>query len=123
MVDKFQTILSRVEREKGEISLLALLKMDDITNKWSVLFSAAWITEANFRDSFIYLMNLIIETLSEEERSTIARIGILPLHDHLVQELLKYKTGTKLSGSQRMNGNIVHEAEIIKSSESIIPQT
>lgn len=121
MVNKFQTILRKAEQEKGEISLLAMLKMDDITNKWSILFSANWITEENFRESFIFLRDVLMGELSEEERSTIARIGILPLHDHLVQELLKYKTGTKLSGSQRMNGNIIHEAEIIKSSEFIFP--
>lgn len=115
MVEKFKLILQQIENEKGAIKLFAILKMDEITDKWTIILSASWINEENLKENFIFLRDKLSETFNREELSTIARLGIFTEKEHIVQELLKYKEGSVIEQDEKVNGNIVHEAYILAS--------
>ncbi|MFA5931849.1 MAG: hypothetical protein WC793_00510 [Candidatus Paceibacterota bacterium] len=114
MVEKLKKILEKIEKEKGKVDLLALLKMDDLIDKWTIVFSATWATIQNRDEVFNMIRNYILTDFSPEEVNEIAKISIFSKDEHLVEELLKYKSGATFS-NQPVNGNMVHVAEIIKS--------
>lgn len=114
MVEKFKEILRIITSEKGEVSLFGMFKMDDITDKWSVILSAPWTESSEKDDSFKYLTGLIQKSLSEEESNDIARVGIFSENEHLVQLLLEYKTGSRIQ-DEKINGNIIHDGFILES--------
>ena len=60
MVEKFKLILAEIKRTKGEVFLFGIMKMDEITDKWSVILSAPWASEGS-EDSFKYLFDLILK--------------------------------------------------------------
>ena len=117
MVEKFQNILERMKREKGELNLFALMRMDELTDKWTVILSAPWATEGNV-DIFKYVLGCIKEALLPEELATIARIGIYPRTDHLIQLLFRYSSGASLI-NQAVNGNKIHEGYVIESNAGL----
>lgn len=119
MVDKFKTILSIIIKEKGEVSFFGILKMDELLEKWTVLLSAAWSSEATKKGDFEYIRNLILKTLNSEEISNIARLGILSKDTHLIQLLLKYQSDTEITSDTKLNGNIVHAGYIIASNPNL----
>jgi hypothetical protein len=118
MVEKFKTILKNLESKKGPIALLALLKMDDILDKWTVVFSASWSTDENRTEVFELIRGEILTKLNPQEISEIARIAIYTKDEHLIEELLKYQSGVELK-DQRVNGNVVHCAIIIQSNPAV----
>lgn len=113
MVDKFKQIAAIIEKEKGKVSLFATLKMDNFTDKWTVILSAAWISTENRKEIFDYLRKLIIDKFSLEERAAIARIGIFPLDTNIIRSLLEYRSGTVINENVQINGNLVYEGNII----------
>lgn len=116
MVDKFKKILFELEKANKDVSLLALLKMDEITDRWSVIFSANGLEEeAKRREMFEYLVNLIIKYVNEEDIKSIARVGVFPISNHLVQDLLKYNKNFSIKELTPVNGNVVHEGYILES--------
>jgi hypothetical protein len=119
MVDKFKEILSKIKADKGEVYLFGLLKMDELLEKWTVLLSAPWSTEATKKEDFEYIRDLIRSTLSSEEFSNVARLGILSKDAHLIQLLLKYQSGTEIAGETKLNGNVIHQGYIIVSNPNI----
>lgn len=121
MVDKFLQILTQISRERGDIFLLALLKMDELTDKWSVILSAPWSTDATRQDDFIYLRGLILRTLTTEEVASIARLGIFSRESHIIEALLQYRSGTTITdGGVRVNGNLIHEGYILASNRNLL---
>jgi len=118
MVDKFKEILAELKKAKKPVILFAILKMDDITDRWSVIYSASNIrTDEEKRDEFVYLVNLIVEHLSPDEREQIARVGVFSPTTHLIDELLRYKRGYDFAKSTPVNGNVVHEGSFILESK------
>lgn len=118
MIEEFQKILESIEKEKGEVTIFALLKMDEFIDKWTVVFCASWATEANRAEIFEIIRKKIIETLKPEEVSEIARIAIYPITEHFIQELMQFKSGTIIE-NRKINGNTVHYANIIKSENTV----
>lgn len=121
MVEKFQKILERIVDTKGDVVLLGIFKMDDITEKWSVIIAANWISQENRDDCFLYVSSIIQEELSEEETSKIARIGIFDSSAHLVKLLLDFKSGSEIKERQ-INGNTIHHGFILASNKEVIEQ-
>lgn len=117
MIEKFKTILNNLEKT-GPVSLLALLKMDDILDKWTIVFSATWATTEKRSEVFELIRREILNNLDPQEISEIARIAIYQKNEHLIEELLKYQTGVELK-DQKINGNMVHCANIIRSNPSV----
>ena len=119
MVEKFKQILETLRTQKGEVNLFAILKMDEFTDKWTVLISAPWINATTKNEIFALVRGLLIQTFTSEEMATIARLGIFPNSEHIVQELLKYKEGAVISEDEKVNGNIVHNAHILASNSNL----
>jgi hypothetical protein len=117
MVEKFKKILNSVEAERGSVAIFALLKMDEFIDKWTVVISASWATDDNRAEVFELVRKKIIETLKPVEVAEIARIAIFPIDEHLIEELLQFKTDSVIENKQ-INGNTVHSAYIIKSEEN-----
>lgn len=117
MVEKFTSILDNF-RAKGPITLFAIIKMDDLTDKWSVLICAPWISDEESKDrTFNEIRELIKKTLTPEEASSVARIVIGSRDEHLIQELLEQKPGAYIDGPLKVNGNLIHEAHILESNK------
>lgn len=115
MVDKLRLVLSELEAQRGSVSLFAMFKMDDVVDKWTILVGAPWVTNANGQEIFTILKSSITHNCSDEERSTIARIGIYNNNHHLIQELSHFKSNTLIKEKTQVNGNTIYEGEIIKS--------
>lgn len=119
MVEKFKTILSKIQTDKGDVSLFGVLKMDELLDKWTVLLSAPWSTEATKKEDFEYVRNLIKNTLTSEEFSNVARLGILSKDAHLIELLLKYQSDTEITNETKLNGNVVHQGYILVSNSNL----
>jgi len=107
MVDKLKKILAIVKNDMGSITLFAIMKMDEYTDKWSVILSASWVD----KDTFGYLYKLFNEHLTKEEASSIARIGIFSKESREVQSLLK--VNAKYIVNTKVNGFMIHEGYIL----------
>lgn len=119
MVEKFKIILTKIQAEKGEVYLFALVKMDELVEKWTVFLSASWSSEATKKEDFEYVRDLIRSTLDSEEMSNVARLGILPKDAHLIQLLLKYQSGSEIDGETKLNGNVIHQGYILASNPNL----
>lgn len=118
MVDQFKKILERIKLDKKSLKLFAVLKMDDIVDKWTILLCADWI-ERNQNSEFAayqYFLGLMKELLTDDERASVARVGVFaPSDDHLLMELLKMPSGTEINEDRVVNGNVVHQGFILES--------
>jgi len=114
MVNKFEKIIAEIESQQGDFTLFAIIKMDNFTDKWSVITSAKWINEDNKEKSFNIIASVIRKNLNEAENSSIGRIGIFPTDDHITKLFLKYKAGIPLK-NEKVNGFNIHEAYILRS--------
>ena len=122
MIEKFKKILKELEDSKGEIKLFALLKMDEIVDKWSIILSASWITdEEQVRDKiFDEVIDKIDRTLTDTETDTIARLSLYNVDNYLV-DLIANRCGNvvgedmKTLNNEAINGNQIHEAVILRS--------
>lgn len=119
MVEKFRKILNSIEEERGDVAVFALLKMDEFVDKWTVVISASWATDEKRDEVFEMMRTKILNSLTAEEVGEIARIAIFTIDEHLIQELLQYKSETVIE-NKKINGNHVHHAHIIKSEEKVI---
>ena len=119
MVDKLKQVLSQIKANKGAVTLFAIIKMDEVTDKWSVFLSAPWINEQNMSEIFSYVRNLLLQSLSEEEKTTIARIGIFTSNEHIVQLItnsIKVEAGSIATiKDTQLNGYKIQEAYIFES--------
>ena len=118
MVDKIKNLLQKIITEKGSVTVFAMLKMDEITDKWSIVFSASWITDATATETFNYLRELIISALTAEEIGSIARLSVFNNSEHLIQLILSsvnVKNGDVFLKDTQLNGYKIHEAHIFES--------
>lgn len=119
MVEKFKQLLEEIIKEKGNVYLFAILKMDEFTDKWTVILSAPWINNTNIRDNFVYLRKIMIKSFNNEEMALIARLGVYTKDEHIVGELLKYNEGATINEEVKLNGSIIHEAHILASNSNL----
>lgn len=112
MVEKFKKILEKIKKERGHVTLFALLRMDELTNKWTIIISAPWAKEGD-KEIFKYLLSVIKEELQKDELGTIARLGIFPRDHHFIQLLLEQQPD-KVMQNEQINGNLVHEGYIVE---------
>lgn len=120
IIAKFETIFKNIKEEKrSNFYLFMVLKMDEFTDKWSVVISAPWNTAQNQHETFQYIARKITEVLTPEETSTIARIGTFLPDEHLVvliNQAFKIKDDSPVRiENKKVNGFQVHEAYIFES--------
>lgn len=117
MVDKLKNILATVESDKGKVALFAIARMDEFTDRWTVILSAEWV-RGQEKEVFSYLVSLLVERILPEI-PTIARVGVYTPEEHLIEDLLKFKKGSHITETTQANGNVVHEAYILESRSSV----
>lgn len=119
-IDRFKNILANIVSKKGDVSVFALLKMDDLTDKWTVILAAPWVTDTDRGEIFFLLREEMVTNLETEELQTIARFGIWPTSEHLISLLLdNYTQGDYISQDTQINGNLIHEGYILASNKTI----
>jgi len=113
-INKFQEIIEEITTQRGAVNLFAILKMDDLTDKWIVILSAAWINDKSRDEVFFLVREQLIKHLETSERSLIARIGLFEPSEHLIELMLdKHKSGDYISHDEKINGNLIHEGHIL----------
>src|SRR3989344_3735500 len=114
MVDKLKKILQLIEKGKGTVSVFAIFKMDELVDKWSLVFSASWLDDKNSFDLFQYIQELLKKELSVEELNSIARIGLFKSNEHIVNIILSSFSISDGSDvylkDSKLNGYRIHEA-------------
>ena len=118
MVEKFKEILKKIDEAKGKVILFAIIKTDDLSDKWSVIFSADWAKTDKRDEVFNFLEDLFKKTLTQEEHQSIARIGIYMRDDYVVKSLLVFKKDFVIKEETKVNGFTTHEGYIIESNSS-----
>ena len=115
-LEKIEQMLSRLEEKFGEVQLFAIFKMDEVTDKWSIIVGATWADDTKRREAFSFLIEQMREHLDDEEKYSIARIGVISSQDHLIKLMLdEFRTGDVVSSDRKVNGNVVHEGHVLKS--------
>ncbi|MCX6782348.1 MAG: hypothetical protein NTW66_04520 [Candidatus Magasanikbacteria bacterium] len=116
MLDKkLQSILVDFEKaQKNSVNVLAIMKMDELIDKWSIILSASWVNEKNSGDIFTSFLALMKKYFTDEELNTIARVGILPIDEHLIVGLLDIGSGAEIK-DRKINGNMIYEGYVISS--------
>jgi hypothetical protein len=114
LLEKFRNILTEIDTACGRLSLFALVKMDDLTSSWTLLVSQPNVTDESRRHMFREIAQRLTRDLTPNEISEVARVGVFPLNEHIIADLLKYKEG-HIEKSFPANGNTIHEAYILRS--------
>lgn len=118
MLDKIKTIIEELKTSNKSVWIFACLKMDEVIDRWTLVISAPWITEANRKEELQNIIGMLKNKLTNEELSSIAGIAFLSKNDHLVEELLKKRAGDKIK-DEKVNGNMVYEGEILELNQTI----
>jgi hypothetical protein len=119
MVEKFKEALKQIEEAKGKVTLFAIIKTDDLADKWSVVLCAPWATLEKRSDIFNFVKNLLAPVLTKEESESIARIGIFQKEEHLIQSLLAFQSDFTIKEDTKINGFTIHEGYIFASNPNI----
>jgi hypothetical protein len=112
MVEKLKKVIEELEISNKPFWMFAVLKMDEMVDKWSIIISAPWINDENRHTQFNLILDLLKKYLDEKELYSIGRISLLPREGHLIEELLKMNSGDIISNSP-INGNTIHEGQVI----------
>lgn len=116
VVEKYNKICRLFEEANGnnKVLLFAILKMDEIIDRWSILISAPWIEDSNRKDIFKQFISILQKDLNQEELSEIARISFPSVDEHLIELFVKdFQSGQHIKEDAKINGNIIHEGFII----------
>lgn len=118
IIDKFKIILDKIEKKRGSTILFGLFKMDEITDKWTIIVSATWVNSNNFKDIYFDLRDISSKVLNEREMLEVGRVGIFMVDNHLVEEILEKHDGYGHEiKNEKINGNYIHEGYLLKVSK------
>lgn len=117
---QFQSIFAQLKKgHKQDFYLFMILKMDEYVDKWSIAISAPWITKENFQQGFKEIADIITKTLTSEQISTVARIGIFQPNEHLIKVItrsVRIRGGSPVKfENTKINGYKIHLAYIFES--------
>jgi hypothetical protein len=126
ILENYKRVLaSFVEKNNNQrVDLFAVLKMDDLIDKWSVLLAVDWITNENRQTVFSNIINSLQENLGKEEQDEIARVVFYSPNDDLIKLFFdKFSEGQYIKEDAKVNGNVVHEGYIIALEKPDTPAT
>lgn len=112
----YRKVLTRFIEKSGNkpVVLFAVLKMDELVDRWSVVLSADWIKSENNKQAFNDLIQILQDELETNELNEIARIVFYNRNEHLIELMLKqFKEGQHIDEDAKVNGNVIHEGYII----------
>ncbi len=114
--DNYKKVLAqfRDRNEKKPIYLFAILKMDELVDKWSIIISIDWMNNENRQDIFSTAISALQDQLSAEELNEVARISFYAPDEHLMELFFdKFEEGQHIKEDAKVNGNVVHEGYIL----------
>lgn len=115
MVNEAYTRIAEEIGKKDYLCLFAIYKMDEVTDRWSLLFGYKDSIGSKEKDSLGKVVyDIVAKNLDKEEMQNVARVGIFDSSYHLISESLKYETGTFIQ-DKKVNGSFVHEGHILLS--------
>lgn len=122
MVNDLINVIAVIEAEYGPLSLFAILKMDDVADRWSLAVAAQWIDDLKSetkRDAiFDRIFDQIATELTQTDAESIVRIGLLSLNSHLGQGLVEYTNKIQDDfveiRDKQINGNTIHHGIIFR---------
>ena len=109
--EDFRALVDALKRN-SKVSFFAILKMDDFTDKWSLLFSGPRLSDTDKKKELFEEIIPLIYGAERLEREDVARIGLLPLTNHLVKVIRERPVGSSLR-NERANGNFIHEGHVL----------
>jgi len=112
MVEEDFKTLADTLKHNNKVSFFAILKMDDFTDKWSLIFSGPRLSDTDKKKVLFEEIAPFVYSAERFEREDVARIGIFPLTNHLVKVLRERPTGSNFK-NERANGNFIHEGYIL----------
>lgn len=116
MVENIKKVASELTQRRNDVCLFAILKMDDLVEKWSVVISGSWEdTEDKRKEVFSTIQELMSTYLTVDERGSVARIAIYPMDDNLIRNLVNFSKGALIE-NQKINGNFVFKGFVLESS-------
>lgn len=118
LVEKFNNIFQQITTGKGELYLFMIVKMDDLSDKWSVVISAPWIDLNQKNETFNYIRGLMKSRLTQEELLSVARIGVFEPMSPLVRLItgtIRSEGGTNRFQDTKIDGFLIHDAYIFRS--------
>lgn len=108
----YSPITAELKLQK-EVKFFAVVKMDDLTERWSLLFGLVGVKDLDKRHKiFEKIKEVILNNLSKENTQNIARIGLFSTTDHLISGLKKFDEGEKIENI-KANGNYIHEGYVL----------
>jgi hypothetical protein len=116
-LDKYTAMADELRGLK-EVKFFAAIKMDDITDRWSLVFGLIGAKNLDKRKKvFDTIRKIIVANLDKEEMQNVARIGLFSTTDHLVKDLKRFPENELIS-KVKANGNFIHEGYVLISSNS-----
>jgi uncharacterized Ntn-hydrolase superfamily protein len=111
MVEELNPLVKQIKSNK-QILLFALLKMDEVTDRWTVIVSGDGLESIDDRKPlFEYMVKTLNEHQETLKKHDVARIGIFPLSSHLIEDLRKHAEGEEIE-NEKANGNFIHKGHI-----------
>lgn len=118
MVEKFNNILRQIQNDKGIVTLFMILRMEEVTDKWSVILSAPWANDEDKDEIFLYIRTLLINHLDQNELLSIARIGLLKGDDKIVRAVtnnISVQNGSVQLKNTYLDGLKIFDAYVFQS--------
>jgi hypothetical protein len=119
MVEELNPLVEKL-KSNPKILLFALLKMDELTDRWTVIISGDDLESIDDRKP---LFEYVVSTLNDDryqeilKKHDVARIGIFPLSNHLVEDVRKHSEGSEFE-NEKANGNFIHKGHILLNRDS-----
>lgn len=112
MVEDLNPLIQEI-KQNSQVLLFAMLKMDDLTDRWTVVVSANNVDDIEKRkELFEKIVGYLKDNPETVGKHNIARIGIFSTDNHLVQDVAKHPEGGKIE-NEKANGNFIHEGFVL----------
>jgi hypothetical protein len=91
------------------VKFFGVYKMDDITDRWSLLFGLTGVKNLDKRQKvFDRILLLIKKHLTKNDMQDIARIGLFSTTEHIIKDLMRFPDNIRVI-STKANGNYIHD--------------
>lgn len=112
IISKYAPVTQEL-RSLKEVKFFAVVRMDELTDRWSLLFGLIGADDLDKREAvFSKVREIVLKHLKGEDMQNVARIGLFPTRDHLIKDLMKFSENEKID-NVKANGNFIHQGYIL----------
>jgi hypothetical protein len=84
---KLLAVARDIEKEKGTLTLIAVLKREAALDQWDLIIAAPWVTNANLSE-LRYVTDKMQKRLTKDEMISIAQVVLLRPEDQVVRQII-----------------------------------